>query len=144
MSVTVICIAKCVNKAGPWSGCPVSNPDPKNTIGLLIQNLQTPTSARCQGFYALPKTHKEDLKIRTIVSACGGIFDRLGWLLQTILKLLLDKVPGHLKNTGDLIKRFDALDAESIKGMIAISLDVISLYTNIPVDEAIEPLWSTC
>ena len=23
------------NKAGPWSGCPISNPDPNNTIGLL-------------------------------------------------------------------------------------------------------------
>ena len=23
------------NKAGPWSGCPVSNPDPNNTIGLM-------------------------------------------------------------------------------------------------------------
>ena len=104
----------------------------------LIQNLQTPTSARCQEFYALPKTHKEDLKIRPIVSACGGIFDRLGWLLQTILKPLLDHVPAHLKNTSDLIKRFDALDADSIIGMIPISLDVISLYTNIPVNEAIE------
>ena len=69
----------------------------------LIQNLETPTSARCEEFYALRKTHKEDLKIRPIVSACGGIFDRLGWLLQTILKPLLDKVPAHLKNTGDLI-----------------------------------------
>ena len=26
-----------MNKAGPWSGCPVSNPDPKNTIGLFVQ-----------------------------------------------------------------------------------------------------------
>ena len=24
-----------MNKAGPWSGCPVSNPDPNNTIGLF-------------------------------------------------------------------------------------------------------------
>ena len=24
-----------MNKAGCWSGCPVSNPDPNNTIGLL-------------------------------------------------------------------------------------------------------------
>ena len=30
----------CMNKAGPWSGCPVSNPDPKNTIGLLTNAIE--------------------------------------------------------------------------------------------------------
>ena len=35
-------------------------------------------STRTQRFYALPKTHKKELKIRPIVSACGGIIDRLG------------------------------------------------------------------
>ena len=43
----------------------------------LIANLQTPTTTRCQEFYALPKTHKKELKIRPIVSACGGLLDRL-------------------------------------------------------------------
>ena len=35
-SFTVFCIAKWMNKAGSWSGCSVSNPDPDNTIGLLV------------------------------------------------------------------------------------------------------------
>ena len=34
-SFTIFSIAKCMNKAGPWSRCPVSNPDPNNTIGLF-------------------------------------------------------------------------------------------------------------
>ena len=34
-SFTIFSTAKWINKAGPWSGCPVSNPDPNNTIGLF-------------------------------------------------------------------------------------------------------------
>ena len=104
----------------------------------LIYNLQTPTSARTQRFYALPKTHKKTLKIRPIVSACGGIFDRLGWLLQLILKPLLKHVPAHLDNTTSLLRRFHNTDKKQLKGKIPISFDVVSLYTNIDTDEAID------
>ena len=52
----------------------------------LTRNLQTSSTAKTQHFYALPETHNEDLKIRPIVSACRGIFDRLRWLLQQICR----------------------------------------------------------
>ena len=100
--------------------------------------MQTPTTARTQRFYALPKTHKTELKIRPIVSACGGIHDRLGWLLQLLLKPLLRHVSAHLNNTTDLLQRFTDTDKAQLKGKIPISFDVVSLYTNINNDEAIE------
>ena len=49
----------------------------------LIHRLQTPPTARTQRFYALPKTHKEMLKIRPIVSSRKGIFDRIGYHFKT-------------------------------------------------------------
>ena len=104
----------------------------------LIRNLQTPSTAKTQHFYALPKTHKKTLKIRPIVSACGGIFDRLGWLLQSILKPLLKQVSAHLNSTTDLLQRFNNIDKTALKGMIPISFDVVSLYTNIDTNEAID------
>ena len=79
----------------------------------LIYNLQTPISARTQRFYALPRTHKKTLKIRPSVSACGGIFDRLGCLLQHILKPLLKHVPAHLDKTTSLLRRFHNTDKKS-------------------------------
>ena len=100
--------------------------------------MTTPPSARNQCFYALPKTHKETLKIRPIVSACGGIFDRLGWFLQQILKPLLTKVSAHVKNTSELIERFNSVSPADLQGMIPISFDVVSLYTNVDITEAIE------
>ena len=88
----------------------------RNFPTSLIYQLQTPSSARTQRFYALPKTHKAILKIRPIVSACGGIFERLGWLLQSILKPLIKQVAAHLSDTAELIKRFEATDCEDLKG----------------------------
>ena len=104
----------------------------------FINNLQTPTTARTQHFYGLPKTHKTNLKIQPIVSACGGIFDRLGWFLQQLLKPLLSHVKAHLNSTTDLLARFNAKEESKLSGTIPISFDVVSLYTNINVEEAIE------
>ena len=102
----------------------------------LIKRLQTPTTARTQQFYTLPKTHKETLKIRPIVSGRNGIFDRLGWFLQLLLKPLLRQVRAHICNTTELIRRFQECPQSTLKGMIPISLDVVSLYTNINIEEA--------
>ena len=104
----------------------------------FINNLQTPPTARTQHFYGLPKTYKTNLKIRPIVSACGGIFDRLGWFLQQLLKPLLSHVKAHLNSTTDLLARFNAIEESKLSGTIPISFDVVSLYTNINVEEAIE------
>ena len=104
----------------------------------LIAKLQTPSTARTQQFYALPKTHKVTLKIRPIISACGGIFDRLGWLLQHVLKPILKQIPAHLSNTADLLERFRTTPEDELRSKLPVSFDVISLYTNINAEEAIE------
>ena len=46
------------NKAGPWSGCPVSNLDPNNTIGLLCFDALYPLSCRDS---TAPPTHSTSL-----------------------------------------------------------------------------------
>ena len=51
--------------------------------------------------------------MRPIVSAWGGIFDRLGWFLQQILKPLLKHVAAHINNTNDLLQRFNNIDKTS-------------------------------
>ena len=109
----------------------------RNFSPSLIQRLQTPPTARTQQFYALPKTHKETLKIRPIVSGRNGIFDRIGWFLQLLLKPLLRNVEAHINNTTDLIKKFQDCPRSTLKGKIPVSLDVVSLYTNIDIEEAI-------
>ena len=82
-------------------------------------------------------THKPTLKIRPIVSGSGGIFDRMSWLLQNILKPLLTEVSAHITSTKQLIQRLDSTPANLLVGKIPISFDVRALYTNIDVPEAI-------
>ena len=60
------------------------------------------------------------------------------WLLQHILKPLLKRVTAHLNNTAELIARFEATDCEDLKGKIPVSFNVVSLYTNINTEEAID------
>lgn len=105
---------------------------------IIVRRLQTPPEARTQQFYALPKTHKPTLKIRPIVSGCGGVFERIGWLLQFILKPLLQHVRAHIASSQDLLKRFKECDTRDLQGKIPISFDVVSLYTNIDISEAID------
>ena len=104
----------------------------------FARRLMTSEFTTTQRFYSLPKTHKATLKIRPIVSGHNGIFDRLGWLLQNILNPLLSKVSAHVSNTNALIERFKHSPRSLLEGKIPISFDVVSLYTNIGVLEAID------
>ena len=55
-----------------------------------------------------------------------------------ILKPLLKRVTAHLNHTAELITRFEPTDSEDLKGKIPVSFDVVSLYTNINTEEAID------
>ena len=104
----------------------------------VTRNLMTPPSAKTQQCYALPKTHKTTLKIRPIVSGVGGIFKRLSRLLNYILEPLLRYVKAHIDSTRSLIDRYQNLDPATLKGKVPVSFDVVSLYTNIDIREALD------
>ena len=91
-------------------------------------------------FYHLIKTHKTGpaIKIRPIVSNTNGPTQRLSWLLANALKPLLKDVPAHLENSLELIKYIQAGDFTTNKTLpYPCSLDVVSLYTSILIQEAI-------
>ena len=92
-------------------------------------------------FYHLIKTHKLDqgIKIRPLVSNTNGPTTRLSWLSAGTLKPLLKQVPAHLENSMQLIKRIQQTESEIRKETpYPYSLDVVSLYTSIPIQEAIQ------
>ena len=92
-------------------------------------------------FYHLIKTHKTgpDIKIRPIVSNINGPMQRISWLLSKALKPLLTSVPGHLENSYELIERIQDGDSNNNKTLpYPCSLDVASLYTSTPIQEAID------
>ena len=91
-------------------------------------------------FYHLIKTHKTGpaIKIRPIVSNTNGPTQRISWLLANALKPMLKDVPAHLENSLELIKCIQAGDFTTNKTLpYPCSLDAVSLYTSIPIQEAI-------
>jgi len=93
---------------------------------------------RTQQFYFLMKTHKEGQKIRPIVSASGGPFDRIGWLLQQILSPLLSQVAAHISSTDELIRELKEMGPNTLSSSSPYSFDVVSMYTNVDTNEAVE------
>jgi hypothetical protein len=114
-----------------WKTIAKSHRIPMKFITRLIS-----PAPRCQRFYHVLKTHKAVLAIRPIVSGKGGPTERISWLLATLLTPLLQHAPAHLTNTKQLLDKINS--TPELEGCIPASLDVTSLYTSVPVLEAID------
>jgi hypothetical protein len=98
------------------------------------------TNSSIPTFYHLIKTHKsmENLKIRPIVSNIRGPTHKISWLLSHILRPLLSNIPAHLQSSDILMERLLCLQPPMITEFpYPCSLDVVALYTSIPLQESI-------
>jgi len=86
--------------------------------------------------YGLPKIHEPGNPFRLIISSIDSPFYSLASWLQ---RLIIDHIPNtfsHLDNSFKLIDKLRNVDIS--EKHVLISLDAISLFTNIPFDLAIE------
>ena len=98
-----------------------------------------PQCSRTAELYGLPKDHKLGTPLRPIVSACDDPVDKLTWLLEKVVAQLLPFVPAHLKNTTQFLDKLSAQYPDGFEeGTILFSVDVVNLYGNIPIKEAID------
>ncbi len=92
-------------------------------------------------FYHLIKTHKSGntLRIRPIISNRNGPSHKLSWLLTRILRPLLRSVPAHLESSAQLMTDIESLTIDKKRRFqYPFSLDVVSLYTSVPPQQAIQ------
>ena len=89
-------------------------------------------------FYILPKLHKNPIVGRPIVAGHSWITVGCSKLLTSLLKSIIPCFPNVLKDSTSLIKIIESTTFD--RNMFLCTLDVVSLYTNIPVDHAIEVL----
>lgn len=88
--------------------------------------------------YLLPKIHKPDVPGRPIISGCGGPTVRLSEYNDFYLKPLMNNIDSYVKDSTDFLKRIFKLNNNiSTENIILVTIDVKSLYTNIPSDEGI-------
>ena len=98
------------------------------------------TNTRLASFHHLIKTHKPgpELKIRPIVANRDGPTEKIAWLLRRILSPLLEDVSSHIPSSDSLMATIDSTPVETLRRYrYQCSLDVVALYTSVPVEEAL-------
>lgn len=85
--------------------------------------------------YGLIKVHKKDYPVRPIVSSCGSSGFKLANFFTDILTNIFNDMGHHVKNTPHVIEKIKDVTLDS--NDILISFDVVSMFTNIPIDHMI-------
>jgi hypothetical protein len=96
----------------------------------------TPTSASLPRFYHFPKIHKKPLKGRPIVPSHKWITTPASVWIDHMLQPFVQAIPTLTKDSTSLINALEQLRIVQTN-CILITMDVISLYTNIPTPTGI-------
>ena len=97
---------------------------------------KTPCPPRTPEFYTLTKIHKPTLTGRPIISGCDGPTERISSFVDTLLQPISKSQRSYLKDTTDFI---NFIESTKVKNRtFLVSMDVTSLYTNIPQNEGID------
>lgn len=97
---------------------------------------QTPNPPRIPVFYTLTKIHKPTPVGRPIISGCDGPTERISSFIDHILQPIAQSQESYLKDTKDFINFIERTTVPP--SVTIVSMDVTSLYTNIPQEEGIE------
>jgi len=93
--------------------------------------------------YGLPKIHKQGNPMRIIVSSTGSPLHNLASFLHKILHISLPVPSSRIDNSFELTKKLS--DIHIPDDFSLVSLDVISLFINVPTDlinDIIKEKWS--
>ena len=90
-------------------------------------------------FYTLTKIHKPTPVGRPIISGCSGPTERISAFVDHLIQPIAQLQASYLKDTTDFINFIERIKLP--KSAILVSMDVTSLYTNIPQQEGITTVW---
>ena len=85
----------------------------------------------------LPKIHKVGHPARPIVSSSGAPTENISAFVDYHLHPLVTKLPSYIQDTSDFLRKLQDLPALPDNTLL-VTLDVSSLYTNIPHTEGID------
>ena len=104
-------------------------------ISAETLSLISPVGSKPGSAYGLAKIHKKDVPLRPVISMVGTPQYGLAKYLNNIIK---PTIPSNhmLSSTTDFIERLKAINLPSRHSLV--SFDVQSLFTNVPLNEAID------
>ena len=93
-------------------------------------------------FHTLPKIHKscvEPVPGRPIVAGIQSLTEAISQYIDLQIKHLVSNLPSFLKDTTDFLNKIGAIDNIQTSDFLC-SLDITSLYTNVPNQESLASL----
>ena len=96
---------------------------------------QTTNAPRIPEFYTLTKIHKPKPVGRPIISGCGGPTEPISSFVDSLLQPIAKQQTSYLEDTTDFINFLE--NTKVTENATLVSMDVTSLYTNIPQEEGI-------
>ena len=92
-------------------------------------------------FYLLPKIHKRlhDVPGRPVISNCGYYTENISSFLDYHLQPLAQKIKSYIKDTNHFLSKLKSL-GRLLQGAILFTIDIVSLYSNIPHSEGLTSL----
>ena len=104
-------------------------------ITSVLYNRLRPTGSQPPRIYGLPKIQKPDVPLRPIVSCIGSPTYQLSKYITSLISSLPGHTGSHVKNSRHFTEMMGSVHLGSDESLV--SFDVSSLFTNVPVDEAI-------
>ena len=113
-------------------------------IHISCHNYLTGGKVRTAQFYMLPKIHKTTTNPpgRPIVSGNGCPTEKISQFIDFFLQPCVRNIRSYIKDTSDFLKMLESV-GKLPKECILVTLDVASLYTNIPNQEGREAVLQT-
>jgi hypothetical protein len=109
--------------------------------GTLDNKLRYQLQSTCSSlsvFYGLPKAHKTGYPLRPIISIIGSYQYQLSKYLAKAIRDARPQAKSYVKDSFDFVNKMTEIVLDKKKTYIKCSFDVESLYTNVPVKEAVE------
>ena len=94
-----------------------------------------PYPPRIPIFYTLTKIHKPTPVGRPIISGCGGPTEQISAFVDRLIQPIAQKQDSYLKDTTDFLNFIETNKLP--KNTVLVSMEVTSLYTNIPHEEGV-------
>ena len=94
---------------------------------LLPENVRTPK------FYLLPKIHKQSIPGRPVISSINCHTSNISAYISHTIQPEVEQLKSYVKDTSDFLRKIDNFRMPD--GGFLFTMDVRSLYTNIPHDQ---------